>query len=115
MANYGPKPRDPRDRLMEKVVIDFSDPDACWLFTGSTTPSGYGYIRMTDPRRMEPVHRVMHFFVHGVWPDGDVDHTCATRNCVRPSHLEDVSHQENQQRAAKPEWILNIRRERVAA
>jgi len=69
----------------------------CWLWTGATQKSGYGGINIAGRRHL--VHRVAYEFVIGPIPDGlEIDHTCGTRNCVNPEHLEVVSHAENMRR-----------------
>lgn len=70
----------------------------CWLWIGSKTPEGYG--RLSRDRY---AHRVSFEIAGGVIADGyEIDHLCRVRSCVRPEHLEAVTHQENMRRAVLP-------------
>jgi len=58
----------------------------CWLWTGATTPGGYG--RFTLNKVYKSTHRVSYELTHGLIPDGlDVLHRCDVRMCVNPAHL----------------------------
>lgn len=95
-----PKPRSVLDRMWEKV--DFTE--TCWLWTGTTNErpdgqGGYGFI-MSGPApkyRDVPVHVLSYIYFNGVEPAPgmDVDHLCRVRRCLRPDHLELVTHQVN--------------------
>lgn len=90
------KPRDLRERLMEKVVV--SD-DGCWEWTGQTNGRGYGVIWTMRHQNKEYVHRLSYEFVHGPIPAGlEIDHLCRNRGCVNPAHLEAVTRRVNQLR-----------------
>lgn len=48
-------------------------------------------------------HRVAYELVVGPIPEGlEIDHLCRTRSCVRPDHLDPVTHAENCRRAGVP-------------
>lgn len=69
-----------------------------WRWTGALNDSGYGVI--WDGSRLVYAHRLAYELLVGPIPVGlTIDHTCAVRECVMPSHLEPVSHRENVQRA----------------
>lgn len=70
----------------------------CWLWTGKPNKDGYGRIRVS--RTYAPlVHRYLWEKLNGPLGDGyELDHLCEVRNCVRPSHLEAVTHAENVRR-----------------
>ena len=78
------------------------EPDSrtgCWLWFGTTTPTGYGQIGVRGKTRY--AHRVMYEAHRGPIPDGlEIDHRCRVRHCVNPEHLELVTHRENQRRGA---------------
>lgn len=83
-------PLTPQERLWQRV--DRSG--ECWIWTGVKTPLGYG--RMYYDGRLQYVHRISYVWAKGAIPDGtEIDHLCRTRACVRPDHLEAVSHRLN--------------------
>lgn len=89
------------DRLMEKV--DFTSTE-CWLWTGALSRKGYGHISAPGRRGGTlQVHVVVYEFLYGPVPEGlELDHLCHVRNCVRPSHLEAVTHAVNLRRRRRP-------------
>lgn len=74
--------------------------DECWLWSGTTTAHGYGYIG-DENGRMLRAHRVAWTLAHGRIPDGVgyhgmcVLHRCDVRNCVNPAHLFLGSNEDN--------------------
>lgn len=74
----------------------------CWLFTGSLNNYGYGRLAAGGkPFRLVFAHRVAYEDVYGALKeDMTIDHLCRTRNCIRVTHLEAVSHGENMRRGA---------------
>jgi hypothetical protein len=71
----------------------------CWLWMGATSGSkrygSFGY-----QGRVQPAHRVAYMLTFGPIPLGaDIDHVkargCTSTLCVRPDHLEAVTHREN--------------------
>lgn len=100
-----PKPSKPRptreERFWPKVDKDgpVSDhrPDLgpCWLWTAYVDERGYGIFRW-ESGRSEKAHRSAYLLSVGAIPDGlELDHLCKVRHCVRPTHLEPVTHVEN--------------------
>jgi hypothetical protein len=68
--------------------------DTCWLWTGPLNTRGYG------THGGKPAHRSLFLRLVGpIRPDLELDHLCRVRNCVRPDHLEPVTHAENVRRA----------------
>lgn len=66
----------------------------CWVWTGSTNTTGYG--QLWDGERLVVAHRWLWEQEHGPVPNKlELDHLCRRPVCVRPSHLEPVTHQEN--------------------
>lgn len=89
----------------------------CWLWTAFKAGTGYGFIgNAMRKRRPELAHRIS--LVIDEWertgvirplPEGhdiEVDHLCMVKSCVRPSHLEWVTQQENKRR--RPNYNLPI-------
>ena len=90
--------------------IDRSDPDACWLWPGSTNEDGYG-ISWVRPR-MHLAHRAVYRHLVGPIPENmTLDHMCHDskicregldcphRRCVNPAHLVPASRVDNIRRS----------------
>lgn len=74
--------------------------DGCLIWDGWTNDDGYGYVHHEG--RDQPVHRVAYELAVGPIPDGhEIDHRCRRRACLEPSHLEAVTHAENQRRLSR--------------
>jgi len=83
--------------------------DTCWLWQGTVNGQGYGAIGWNG--KQYGVHRVAFMLWCGPIPVGlelwcgpipvglEVDHLCGVRNCVRPDHLEAVTHKINNARS----------------
>ena len=70
--------------------------DTCWLWTAGTW-NGYG--RYRHGARNVLAHKALYESVNGRVLDGhELDHLCGVRHCVRPDHLEAVTHAENVRR-----------------
>lgn len=86
----GPKPIPVAERFWRKVEIT----GECWNWTARLTTSGYGHFYIDGGKKH--AHRVSYEMERGPIPDGmQIDHLCRNRKCVRPSHLEVVTLQEN--------------------
>lgn len=71
--------------------------DGCWLWTGCVNSNGYGSFHLDGSTQY--AHRVAYELTVGAIPDGlEIDHLYRNRRCVRPDHLEVVTHQQNIQR-----------------
>jgi hypothetical protein len=71
------------DRFLAKVS---KQDDGCWLWTASTTLSGYGQFWIGD-RRVD-AHRASFELFNGEIPPGAfVLHSCDVKLCVNPAHL----------------------------
>ncbi len=90
-----------RDRFWEKVSLpDSADPELCWLWVGAIT-TGYGVIGVDG--RKQYAHRLSYRDAKGEIPPGlEIDHLCRNTSCVRPAHLEAVTHRENVSRGKGP-------------
>lgn len=72
-------------------------PGGCWILRGQTR--GYASFKLAG--YWVAAHRFAYRAFVGPIPDGlDIDHLCCNGACVRPSHLEPVTKQENQRRRA---------------
>jgi hypothetical protein len=62
------------------------DPSACWTWTGSIHPKGYGYVHFDG--RWGKAHRVAYALAYGHLPaELHVLHRCDNPPCVNPDHL----------------------------
>lgn len=69
----------------------------CWLWRSALTREGYGHFWFDG--RMVEAHIVSYaFWCWGTPPGLELDHRCRNRRCVRPSHLEPVTHAVNMAR-----------------
>jgi hypothetical protein len=87
----------------DKPISRFVD-TPCWLYTGWTDKDGYGRFSLPHPVQDKQYNRRKHIYAHHLAfklagnkiPKGmEIDHLCMVRQCVRPSHLELVTHAEN--------------------
>lgn len=73
----------------------------CWIWTGPLV-KGYAHYAFRlggGLQRGVIIHRWTYEDACGPIPDGlELDHLCRVRNCVRPSHLEPVTHAVNMAR-----------------
>lgn len=78
-------------------------PSPCHIWTGPDSGNGRGggYGRMSLDGQTVAVHLVVYTHYYGYIPSKkQVDHLCNQTMCCNPSHLELVSHKENQRRRA---------------
>ena len=100
------------DRFWEKVdktaLRTTSRPDLgpCWIWTASTTTGNYGQFfieKVSGKRHMQSAHTFAYEEEYGPVPLGlELDHLCRVHPCVRPTHLEPVTHRENLLRGISP-------------
>jgi hypothetical protein len=75
----------------------------CWLWTGAKNKAGYGVFNIRPRRSGDSgsmqAHHWSYAQVFGSIPEGfESDHLCCNPSCVRPGHIEVVSHVENLKR-----------------
>lgn len=84
-----------RDFPLGYVVLG----NGCWEWVGARHSAGYGVTTAKDVHGRsytEYAHRFMYERAHGPIPTGlEIDHLCRNRLCVRPDHLEAVTHRVN--------------------
>jgi hypothetical protein len=97
--------------LTRWLVARFTVGDGCWLWTGWTGRDGYGRCSLPNPDPTGPrqnhrlAHRVVYEELVGPIPAGlELDHLCRNRACVKPAHLEPVTHTENNRRGVGMMW-----------
>lgn len=67
----------------------------CWEWDRPRA-DGYGRVWVSAAWPHAYVHQVSYLLAGGTIPEGmEIDHVCRNRRCVRPSHLECVTHREN--------------------
>lgn len=84
---------DPMTRLLSRI----QKTEDCWLWLGQVNNKGYGLFSLDGTKI--GAHSASYRLHVGPVPDGlELDHLCRNPLCVRPSHLEPVTHAENQRR-----------------
>ena len=67
----------------------------CWIWTAAKNPKGYGLFSPGKDGHIG-AHVFAYELENGPIPDGrEIDHKCRVHACVRPDHLEAVTHQVN--------------------
>ncbi len=82
------------DRL---TLLIATETDECIIWDGHHVGNGYGVCRYEG--KAVVVHKIAWKIKTGSWPVLTLDHLCRIRDCINVRHLEDVSMQENYQRA----------------
>lgn len=85
--------------LPDRILVNLRPDGEHWLWAGWANDQGYPYSSLDG--RDQPAYRVVWTILVGPIADGlELDHLCVTPMCVRPLHLEPVTHAENQRRIA---------------
>ena len=78
--------------------------DKCWLWMGGKYNTGYGSFQVKGKHVL--AHRYAYECLVGSIPVGlELDHLCRVHACVKPSHLELVSHRENCRRGKAGKYL----------
>jgi hypothetical protein len=97
----GPRPLTVAERVSRFWSRVDKNPNGCWLWTGSTFPTGYGMVacgRTADGHTTtDYAHRVAYWLTTGEVPTVGLEiiHACDLPLCVRPDHLRLGTHAEN--------------------
>lgn len=82
----------------ERFYLRVRKTETCWWWTGAQH-KGYGVFYRRTPTSSQSAYRIAWEMVNGPVPAGlELDHLCRNKLCVRPDHLEAVTHAINQQR-----------------
>ncbi|WP_303678303.1 HNH endonuclease [Ralstonia mannitolilytica] len=65
-------------------------------------PIGAGYLSVNVCGKRYYMHRLAWFYMHGKWPEHEIDHINGIRTDNRMSNLRDVSRADNMQNMRKP-------------
>lgn len=76
------------------------DPAECWIWRGYIAPHGYGQMS-TNTGKVWAHRAVYEDHIGPIAPGMQIDHLCGNKACVNPHHMEQVTHAENQRRAAQ--------------
>lgn len=102
-----------RDRVVNAIALrcdavaaGYETPCYEWTGPGSGKPGrgrakgrGHSYPRMNLDGHTVAAHRALWVTLNGYLPSKkQLDHLCKNRACVRPDHLEPVTHKTNQKR-----------------
>lgn len=78
----------------------------CWEWQGRRSANGYGTMAVkpeSRPLHLMRAHRIAWTLLYGpISGRLVIDHLCRNRLCVRPTHLDLVTEQENGRRAKSP-------------
>lgn len=86
---------------------------ACWIWQRGKNQYGYG-MKYVHPKKML-AHRWIYEMYEGLIAKGlDLDHLCRNPACVRPDHMEPVTHAVNIRRGSNAkmthETVLELRK-----
>lgn len=85
-----PKPQTTIERFWTKVQKQEGG-TGCWIWTGSKMKDGYGHLGING--KMVLAHRFAYEQYYGLLSASlEVHHRCENPSCVRPDHLEAVTH-----------------------
>ena len=86
----------PIERFLEKVDTNSK---GCWLWRGTSTPHRPVFSLGSASEGGIAAARFSYLQFIGEIPDGyEIDHLCRNPSCMKPSHLEPVTPEENKRR-----------------
>ena len=99
-----------QERLKERLNYNADTGDFVWRLTGQRSnkvkkagnTSGRMYLRISVDGVRYQAHRLAWMYVHGEWPDGEIDHINGDGSDNRIDNLRVVSRGENQQNLRAP-------------
>ena len=93
------------ERLREVLAYDPETGDFHWRASKGTAKAGskagtydtHGYVQIKIDSKIHLAHRLAWLYVHGEWPDTQVDHRNRTRSDNRFDNLRKATNAQNQQ------------------
>lgn len=101
--------------MSNHLALDYIERDNgsttfCWMWQGALNNKGYGLVNRG--KHLKLAHVLYYENAKGLVPTGmELDHLCRTPQCVRPSHLEPVTHTTNMRRSKRIKLSMQIARE----
>ena len=93
-----------KERLENNTVLD--PETSCLIWQLAKSRNGYGVIKYEGKK--QKAHRLAYeIFVGPLQPGSVVHHTCSTRACVNPEHLQQISAQNNVAEMLERSYYIN--------
>jgi hypothetical protein len=95
---------------VQRIANGFTiDKSGCWLWQRATDKDGYGITSVN--RVTHRAHRLVYLLANGKLDNKlTIDHLCEVKECVNPSHLEQVATGVNTLRSSKAPAAINARK-----
>lgn len=94
--------------LLQRFESRVVKTDGCWFWTGGTDRQGYGQFAVFATN-VKAYRFAYELYVEMVPKGRELHHICENRICVKPSHLEIVTRDENMARAARIQPARGLR------
>lgn len=89
-----PIDQDDRAELQHRIASRVIEDSSCLIWMGATQGTGYGKITWRGTTYL--THRIVYELVRGpIGPRLEINHICENKRCLRPDHLEAVTHRQN--------------------